>query len=340
MVEMSTAIETRQLSRTFKDNNTKDKDFLFYALNNVNIEIPEGMIFGLLGPNGAGKTTLIKILSTLLLPSMGEAFVAGFNVDKQYDKIRPIINMVSGGENCGYGILTVAENLWMFSQFYGIPSKIAMGRIHKLLEIMNLTEKADTKINKLSTGMRQKMNFIRGFVTDPKVLFLDEPTLGLDVNAARETRKFVMDWVANASEPKTVILTTHYMQEADEMCRKIAIIDSGKILATDTPQNLKRQEAGGTSYNITVGYKDFDYHSFKNIDGVSAFAHSVSDEREAAEMVFELSSDAALARIIEKVNAAGFSISNIQKKEFSLEDAFIKLVGRRLSGENGEGGAR
>jgi len=248
--------------------------------------------------------------------------------------------MVSGGENCGYGILTVAENLWMFSQFYGIPSKIAMGRIHKLLEIMNLTEKADTKINKLSTGMRQKMNFIRGFVTDPKVLFLDEPTLGLDVNAARETRKFVMDWVANASEPKTVILTTHYMQEADEMCRKIAIIDSGKILATDTPQNLKRQEAGGTSYNITVGYKDFDYHSFKNVDGVSAFAHSVSDEREAAEMVFELSSDAALARIIEKVNAAGFSISNIQKKEFSLEDAFIKLVGRRLSGENGEGGAR
>ncbi len=332
---MALAIKTNDLARTFSDAGEK-KGGLFWALRDVNIEIPDGMIFGLLGPNGAGKTTLIKILSTLLLPSAGEALVAGYNVDNEYDKIRPIVNMVSGGENCGYGILTVAENLWMFTQFYGIATNIAMKRIKELLEIMNLTEKADTKINKLSTGMRQKMNFIRGFVTDPKILFLDEPTLGLDVNAARETRKFVMDWVKTAAEPKTVILTTHYMQEADEMCDRLAIIDHGKILAEDTPRNLKKQESDGVSYNITVGYKDFDAEGLRKIPGVGSFAHSVLDEQGMIEMVFNLRTDAALAKIIEKINSDGFSINNIQKTEFTLEDAFIKLVGRRLSNGNGE----
>ncbi len=334
---MSIAIKTTELSRSFTGGGEKEAGGLFQALSDVNIEIPEGMIYGLLGPNGAGKTTLIKILSTLLLPTSGEAFVNGYNVDNQYDKIRPIINMVSGGENCGYGILTVAENLWMFAQFYGIPTKTAMERIKTLLEIMNLTDKADVKINKLSTGMRQKMNFIRGFVTEPKILFLDEPTLGLDVNAARETRKFVMDWVKNAVEPKTVILTTHYMKEADEMCHKLAIIDSGKILAIDTPANLKKQEAGGASYNITVGYKEFDANSLRAIPGVASFAHSVSDEDAIIEMIFNLEAGGALAKIIEKLSSEGLSILNIHKKEFSLEDAFIKLVGRRLNG--GEAGA-
>lgn len=334
---MATAIKTIDLSRTFNDSGEK-KGGLFWALREVNLEIPEGQIFGLLGPNGAGKTTLIKILSTLLLPSSGEALVAGFNVDNEYDRIRPIVNMVSGGENCGYGILTVAENLWMFTQFYGIPTKTAMKRIDELLAVMNLADKADTKINKLSTGMRQKMNFIRGFVTDPKILFLDEPTLGLDVNAARETRRFVMDWVKKAQEPKTVILTTHYMQEADEMCDRLAIIDHGRILADDTPRNLKKQESGGVSYNITVGYRDFDAAALRSIPGVGSFAHSVLDEQGMIEMVFNLETDSALVRVIEKINSGGFSINNIHKTEFTLEDAFIKLVGRRLS--NGEGEAR
>jgi len=329
---MSTAIKTNELSRSFSGGGKKENGGLFYALRDVNIEIPEGMIYGLLGPNGAGKTTLIKILSTLLLPTSGEAFVNGFNVDNQYDKIRPLINMVSGGENCGYGILTVSENLWMFAQFYGIPTKTAMQRIKTLLEIMNLTDKADVKINKLSTGMRQKMNFIRGFVTDPKILFLDEPTLGLDVNAARETRQFVMDWVKNANEPKTVILTTHYMKEADEMCQKLAIIDSGKILAVDTPANLKKQEAGGASYNITVGYKQFDESALRAIPGVTSFARSMPDEEAMVEMIFNLEAGGALAKIIERLNAEGLCIHSINKKEFSLEDAFIKLVGRRLNG--------
>jgi len=327
---MNIAIETRELSRSFNEKDTKGAKNDLWALKDVDLQIPEGMIFGLLGPNGAGKTTLIKVLSTLLLPTSGVAKVAGFNVDNEYKKIRPIINMVSGGENCGYGILNVTENLWMFTQFYGIASSVALPRIKTLLEVMGLSDKANTKINKLSTGMRQKMNFIRGFVTDPRILFLDEPTLGLDVNAARDTRKFVMDWVKNADEPKTVILTTHYMQEADDMCEKIAIIDHGKILALDTPSNLKKQESGGIIYKISVAFCEADLESFKTVPGVSSFAYSIADERAVIEMVFNLDSDRALSAVIEKLNATGLSIQNIQKNEFTLEDAFIKLVGRRL----------
>ena len=134
--------------------------------------------------------------------------------------------MVSGGETSGYGILTVRENLWLFSQLYGVPRKEARQRIDTLLAAVGLTEKADTRISHLSTGLRQKMNFCRGFVTGPKVLFLDEPTLGLDVTAARTIRRFVRDWMGERPE-RTLLLTTHYMMEADELCDRVAIIHRG-----------------------------------------------------------------------------------------------------------------
>lgn len=328
---MNIAIETVELSRSFQEKGAGAEN-TFWALRDVSLRVPEGMIFGLLGPNGAGKTTLIKILATLLLPTRGVAKVAGFNVDDEFKKIRPIINMVSGGENCGYGILTVEENLWMFTQFYGIQTSRAMKNIGGLLELMGLAEKAKTKINKLSTGMRQKMNFIRGFITDPRILFLDEPTLGLDVNAARETRKFVCDWVKKSPEPKTVILTTHYMMEADEMCENVAIIDGGKILAVDSPAKLKKEQSDGTVYKIVVAYKKFDEGEFRNFRGVTAFASSPADEDEHLEMIFNISSDSVLPALIEKINSLGLPIKSINKDEFTLEDAFIKLVGKRLTG--------
>ncbi|HEX6990191.1 MAG TPA: ABC transporter ATP-binding protein, partial [Bacillota bacterium] len=155
------------------------------ALDNVSLEVEPGELFGLLGPNGAGKSTLIKILSTLLLPSQGTVRVAGYDAVRQAHEVRKRINMVSGGETAGYGILTVRESLWMFSQFYGLANGPALRLIDELLEVFGLDDDADTRINKLSTGMRQKMNFIRGLLNDPDVLFLDEPTLGLDVQTAR-----------------------------------------------------------------------------------------------------------------------------------------------------------
>ena len=137
----------------------------------MNLDIKRGEFFGLLGPNGAGKTTLIKILVTLLAPTSGRAFVAGYDVAKEPQTVRPRINMVSGGESSGYGLLTVRENLWMFGQFYGLDNKTTLKRIDALLDIVGLKDRANTKTSDLSTGLRQKMNVVRGFITDPEVIF-------------------------------------------------------------------------------------------------------------------------------------------------------------------------
>jgi ABC-2 type transport system ATP-binding protein len=238
---MDFAIRTEKLSRVYKiRGGKKSEPRSLIALTDVNLEIRPGELFGLLGPNGAGKTTLIKILTTLLSPSTGHAWVSGFDVADEPEKVRPRINMVSGGETSGYGLLTVRENLWMFSQFYGLSSSIANQNIKHLLEVVGLSDRANAKSSDLSTGLRQKMNIVRGFMTDPDVLFLDEPTLGLDVGASREVRRFIRSWVDN-NPTRTVMLTTHYMVEADELCDRVAIINQGRVLACDSPTNLKHQ---------------------------------------------------------------------------------------------------
>ena len=188
------ALETKELGRVYKIRGNKKerqerKELI--ALENVNLTVERGELFGLLGPNGAGKTTLIKILTTLLAPTSGWARVATHDVSLTPNLVRPRINMVSGGESSGYGLLTVRENLWMFSQFYGMPSKESDQRITELLTLVGLEDRMNTKSSDLSTGLRQKMNIVRGFLTDPEVLFLDEPTLGLDVGASRDVRKLI-----------------------------------------------------------------------------------------------------------------------------------------------------
>ena len=235
------AVEVKGLCRTFKTKAVKGKSKteIVKALQDVDITIHQGELFGLLGPNGAGKTTLIKILCTLLLPSSGDAKVLGHDVEHETQAIRQKINMVSGGETSGYGLLTVRENLWLFSQLYGMPTKIANNRIDALLEVLELEHKKNSKVRTLSTGLRQKANMIRGFMTDPALIFLDEPTLGLDVNASRLTRDFIKGWM-KAKPDRTVLLTTHYMMEAEELCDRVAIINDGKVLACDTPANLKK----------------------------------------------------------------------------------------------------
>jgi len=182
---MNFAIKTEKLGRVYKiRGGKKSEPRELIALDRVNIEVKPGELFGLLGPNGAGKTTLIKILTTLLAPTQGKAWVTGLDVEQEAEKVRPRINMVSGGESSGYGLLTVRENLWMFSQFYGLDSGESNRRIKELLEVVGMGDRMNTKSSDLSTGLRQKMNIVRGFLTDPQVLFLDEPTLGLDVGAA------------------------------------------------------------------------------------------------------------------------------------------------------------
>ncbi|MDI6861499.1 MAG: ABC transporter ATP-binding protein [Caldisericia bacterium] len=323
-MEKNFAIKTINLGRIYK----KGKRII-EALKNINIEVNRGEIFGLLGPNGAGKTTLIKILTTILLPTTGKAYVLGFDVEKDTLKIREKINMVSGGEWAGYGILTVKENLWMFSQFYGIPSKLAKKEIEKYLEIFDLKEEANTKISNLSTGMRQKMNFIRGILSDPEVLFLDEPTLGLDVQVARTVRNFIKDWIKE-KPIRTILLTTHYLHEADELCDRIAIIDNGQIYALDTPENLKNILKDRIYYSVEVLRNE--YLKLDSIPYTTKFfVNPIKDGK--IEIKFQLESENRIVDVFNFLKDKGFNVLSFKKREPTLEDVFIEIVGREFKDE-------
>ncbi len=302
----------------------------FVALDQVSLEVRQGELFGLLGPNGAGKTTLIKILTTLLAPSAGTARVDGLDVVAEADAIRPRINMVSGGESSGYGILNVRENLWLFARIYGVPTAVAQERIDKMLGVVGLTDKATGRISHLSTGQRQKMNFCRGFITDPKILFLDEPTLGLDVTSARAIRVFVKEWIAEKPD-RTLLLTTHYMAEADELCDRLAIIDKGKVLACDTPANLKRQVQKYPLYELTLA-------PTANVwDGVGVLAgvhqSTATTTPTTVELKVSLLDEPAIGAVVQSLVTAGGRILTMKKVEPTLEDVFIELVGHGLSDE-------
>jgi ABC-2 type transport system ATP-binding protein len=332
----SYAVETKDLCRTFisKEKRGEPKKVV-NALENANLTVREGELFGLLGPNGAGKTTLIKILSTLLLPTKGEAFVHGHSVKTESHKIRYHINMVCGGESSGYGLLTVRENLWMFSQFYGMPSKFAKGRIEELLGVMDLMDKGDAKVRTLSTGMRQKMNMVRGFMTDPAIIFLDEPTLGLDVQTSRHIRSFVKEWVREKPS-RTVLLTTHYMMEADELCDRIAIIDKGTVLACDTPLNLKRMVKRESVVKLeAIGLKNgLDLAALKGVHGTDLHTDAATG---LTRINLILEEESALSDVLSAVTAAGGRLQGMQKRDPTLEDVFVALVGRGLvNDDNGE----
>ncbi len=328
-MENSIAIETKNLGRIYKiRNNRKEKFKELLALENVDLTIKKGELFGLLGPNGAGKTTLIKILTTLLSPTTGTATVAGFDVEKSPDEVRKRINMVSGGETSGYGLLTVRENLWMFAQFYGIDSKVANDRIKRLSEIVGISDRLNTKSSDLSTGLRQKMNIIRGFLTDPQVLFLDEPTLGLDVGASRDVRTFIKSWMNDNGE-RTLLLTTHYMVEADELCDRVAIINQGKVLACDTPSNLKKTLQKEAIFNLNLyAPSGLDIDNFKKISGVKNCVMTQKQDSTTLDII--LDDDSVLSDIIIETSRQSLRILRLEKREPSLEDVFIKLVGQKI----------
>jgi ABC-2 type transport system ATP-binding protein len=282
------AIETERLGRIYKPRkHNKDESKTRVALSDVSLTVPRGELFGLLGPNGAGKTTLIKILTTLLAPSSGWACVEGFDVHREPQFVRPCINMVSGGEASGYGLLTVRENLWMFAQFYGLSSADANRRIVELLAIVKMSDRINTKSSQLSTGLRQKMNIARGFLTDPKVLFLDEPTLGLDVEASRDARRYIRHWV-DEDTTRTVLLTTHYMVEADELCDRVAIINAGRVLACDTPSKLKRTLQREPIFHFeTTPLGEGDVAALAALAGVRKATHSISVGGSTLELVLQ-----------------------------------------------------
>lgn len=310
------AIEAKNVVREFKKRNSPYK----LALDKVNIEVERGSFYGLLGPNGAGKSTLIKIFTTLLLPTSGSVSVLGHDVFKEENEIRWKISLVTGGEMSGYGLLSVYEQLTMFAMFNGLTKNDAKHKINELLEIVGLDKSRDVKLNELSTGMRQKMNLVRGLMTDPEILFLDEPTLGLDVEIALDVRRYLKEWIKDGKGERTILLTTHYMQEADDMCEKISIIDDGKILHTGTSNDLKDKAEFSVKY-ICKFRDNVPLSDLEKFERVEINKNTVS---------IELDSDENSESIFNSLkNLTG--IVSVNRYEPTLEDAFLNLTGKKLN---------
>jgi len=324
-VKRDLSIETRTLRRVFKGIPGAGD---VVALDSVDLAIEDGEIFGLLGPNGAGKTTMIKILATLLLPTSGEAYVNGLEVSKNASKVRKVINLVSGGETPGYGILSVKENLWFFSQLYGLSRQAANDRIKGLVTQLGLDNYIDTRMSKLSTGFKQRLNLARGFINNPAVVFLDEPTLGLDVLSAKQLRTMIKSWMTDGT--KTVLLTTHYMAEADEMCNRVGIIDQGRILACDTPQRLKAKIASRPSWKIEVTPNIQELDTLKTVPGVIGISEVSNIETGTSTLKLVLEDESVMSDLLSTISKNGSRVLNMGKSEPTLEDVYINLVGKGL----------
>ncbi len=307
----------------------KSEAQVFTAVDGVNLNIRRGEIFGLLGPNGAGKSTTIRMLCTLLEPTSGTARVNGYDILKQAGLVRQNLGTVLAGERSIYWKLTARENLEYFAALYHIPADVAKKRIKDLLERMELTNRADELVEKYSTGMKQRVAVSKALVANPPILLLDEPTLGLDPQAARNLRELIAQL---KEEGHTILLTTHYMEEADQLSDRIGIIDQGKIVALDTPARLKEtiQQKDVIRMEVSGWYEDLSA-KIQTVPGIE----SLIARRMEGEGVYEISlhaqnSRAVLPGIIDRINSNGTHLVNMNIVRPSLEDVFINLTGKAL----------
>ncbi len=319
-VARTASIQVKDLRREFKG-----KSSPVVALDGVSFEVGRGEIFGVLGPNGAGKTTLIRILSTLLLPTGGTATVMGYDVGHEPEKVRRVINMASGAEKAGYDFISAKRNLWFFSQLYGIPSEQAEKKIQELAEILGLTKYLDRKFYALSTGYRQRATIARAFINEPKVVFLDEPTIGLDVMTARSIRDFLRSEARK--NDRTIMLATHNMAEVEAICDRVAIIDKGKIIAEGTPAELKRS-LGVPALVMEVTPSQNSFEMLASVQGVKGFTSSTDEERGLSTVQVVVESDAAARGAEEAVAKDGRRVVASWRKQATLEEVFVALVGR------------
>jgi len=295
------------------------------ALASVDLQVNEGEVFGLLGPNGAGKTTLIRILSTLLLPTSGSASISGHDVAKEPEKIRPLINMASGAERTGYEFISARGNLWFFSQLYGTSTEDFNQRLETLSKQLELGSYMDKKVYALSTGYRQRMTIARAFINDPKVVFMDEPTIALDVMTARRIREFLAN-EAHASK-RTIFLATHNMAETEAICDRVAIIDKGTILVCDTPANLKRTY-GVPAYVIEVSPPPGSPDAIASIPGVKGVTTTMDQEHATARVKLVTEDQQAVEKVLNNFAAANIRVLSSWRQEPTLEEVFVSLVGR------------
>ena len=308
----------------------------FTALHGVDLEVREGELYGLLGPNGAGKTTLVKILSTLLLPTEGDAIVAGHDVRTDAEAIRGKVGVVLGGDRALYWRLTARENLWYFSQLYDIPGGVARERIETALEEVGLTDRADDRVEDYSKGMKQRLHIARGLLTNPRILLLDEPTIGLDAHAARGLRSLVRKLVDEHA--RTVVLTTHYLYEADELSDRIGVLHKGKLIAVDTAARLKAVHAGERALLVDVrDPTDALEKSLAAFAGVQGVSRALTPDGATRFRLTGSLADDDIPSVAAEAARAG-KLLGIRAEEPSLEDVFVKLTGAGMS--DAEGGAK
>ncbi|MGI5964983.1 MAG: ABC transporter ATP-binding protein [Candidatus Methanomethylophilaceae archaeon] len=317
---MDTVIEAENLVRVFKRKKMPDKT----AVDNLSFEVKRGEIFGLLGPNGAGKTTTVKMLSTLLTPTSGSARVLGYDIsdERTMQDLRRRINTVSGGERGLYYRLSAKQNLEFFADLYGIPKKEQKDLFENLLEEVGLTEAADIKVENYSRGMKQRLHIARSLVNDPEVLFLDEPTIGLDPEISREIRKMIK----SLSESGTaIVLTSHYMYEVEELCDRMIVISNGKTVGSGTAAEIKESVSDPSAVHVVTERDPSDAVSSLRADNRISFAScTMAGGRYVVR--YSLKSGIPDLKMYEYLFEP-YGIRSIGIDEITLEDAYIKLTG-------------
>ena len=316
-------VDAHDLHRTYRTSTgtlrRKWKDV--EAVRGVSFAIEQGELFGLLGPNGAGKTTTIKMLITLLIPTKGTASVLGYDVVKDAREVRKRIGYVFGGERGVYERLSGYDNLRYFAELYGVPPREIRPRINALLELVGLKGREQERAEGYSRGMKQRLHIARGLLHDPPVVFLDEPTIGLDPVGARELRATI---ASLAEAGKTILLTTHYMFEADALCDRIAVINRGEIVAQGTPADLKRDVAQGTVVEVEVfGIPERTVERVRGLSGVQSV--SVEEREQAQMLIVQTGADVELTQAI-LGQLDGANVGRISRREPTLEDAYVTLV--------------
>jgi ABC-2 type transport system ATP-binding protein len=320
MIQTTKAVEVFELTKKFGS---------ITAVDEVSFEVMEGEIFGFLGPNGAGKTTLVRMLSTLVKPTSGGARVACCDVAKRPEAVRREIGVVPQALTSDLD-LTGFENMDIYGRFYGIPSKERKERINDLLEKVGLMARADDLVATYSGGMRRRLEIVRVLVHRPKILFLDEPTIGLDPQSRRVVWDFLRELRQDGSV--TIFLTTHYMEEAEALCTRVAIIDSGKIIAMGSPDELKAQIPGNDIVSLTI--ENYSENLVAKIRDLP-FVHTVNTERGVIRVYVD-SGAQDFPLLMDEVRSFGGNVVSATVQEQSLEDVFIHYTGKSIREQEGK----
>jgi ABC-2 type transport system ATP-binding protein len=327
---LTSGIDVRKLVKTFRS--TKRRFGVIpsghvetRALKGIDFTVSRGETVGLLGPNGAGKTTTIKILGTLILPDAGEVRVNGFDVVRQPTQVRASIGVVTGGERSVYYKLSGRENLILFGRLYRLPRAEAKKRADELLDMMDLTEKADEQCEDYSTGMRMKIVFARSLIHDPPTLMFDEPTLGLDPTFAREIR----DFIRRKLRHKSILLTTHYMNEADFLCDRILLLHEGQIVASGTPAELKHSIREHDVLAVHVRGR-VATKPLAKMPGVARVAVTADVSGTSTIRLHVEEGSALVRRLLDAIEMHGANVLRFEFEEPTLDDVFIQKTGRRI----------